>query len=149
MNKKEVGEIRRRLKPERNNISRIYGCYVNSAYACDLRALSDMSLLIAVDYAAILRHEPERVLDRLGKQKDDRGACKLKVTHFLAALCFLARFVVNNAADEHCPDLDLGDKAEVLGVKQAPLSAVQAVDGDGAAGDWLHRVQHTVDPVTL
>ena len=31
MNKKEVGEIRRRLKPERNNISRIYGCYVNSA----------------------------------------------------------------------------------------------------------------------
>ena len=31
MNKKEVGEIRRRFKLERNNISHIYGCYVNSA----------------------------------------------------------------------------------------------------------------------
>lgn len=30
MNQKEVNEIRRRLVPNKNNISRIYGCYVNS-----------------------------------------------------------------------------------------------------------------------
>lgn len=29
MNKKEVGEIRRRIKPEHNNIGHIYGCFVN------------------------------------------------------------------------------------------------------------------------
>ncbi len=29
MNQKELNEIRRRIKPERNNIQRIYGCYVN------------------------------------------------------------------------------------------------------------------------
>ena len=30
MNLKELGELRRRLRPDRNAISRIYGCYVNS-----------------------------------------------------------------------------------------------------------------------
>lgn len=30
MNQKELNEIRRRIKPERNSISHIYGCYVNS-----------------------------------------------------------------------------------------------------------------------
>lgn len=30
MNQKELNEIRRRIKPERSNISHIYGCYVNS-----------------------------------------------------------------------------------------------------------------------
>lgn len=30
MNQKEVNEIRRRLAPAKNNISKIYGCYVNS-----------------------------------------------------------------------------------------------------------------------
>ena len=30
MNQKELGEIRRRFRPEHNNIQRIYGCYVNS-----------------------------------------------------------------------------------------------------------------------
>lgn len=30
MNQKELGEIRRRLKPDKSAISRIYGCYVNS-----------------------------------------------------------------------------------------------------------------------
>lgn len=30
MNQREIGELRRRLKPERNAISKIYGCYVNS-----------------------------------------------------------------------------------------------------------------------
>lgn len=31
MNRKEIAELRKRLKPEKNNISRIYGCFVNSA----------------------------------------------------------------------------------------------------------------------
>ena len=31
MNKKELNEIRRRFKPDYDNISQIYGCYVNAA----------------------------------------------------------------------------------------------------------------------
>ena len=31
MNQKELNEIRRRIKPERNSINHIYGCYVNSS----------------------------------------------------------------------------------------------------------------------
>ena len=30
MNQKEVAELRRRFKPDKSAISRIYGCYVNS-----------------------------------------------------------------------------------------------------------------------
>ena len=30
MNQKEISELRRRIKPEKNAIGRIYGCYVNS-----------------------------------------------------------------------------------------------------------------------
>ena len=29
MNEKEVGELRRRLRPEKNSITHIRGCYVN------------------------------------------------------------------------------------------------------------------------
>ena len=29
MNQKEVAELRRRWKPEKNAVSRIYGCFVN------------------------------------------------------------------------------------------------------------------------
>ena len=31
MNKKEISELSRRFKPEKANIGRIYGCYVNSS----------------------------------------------------------------------------------------------------------------------
>jgi len=31
MNQKEVSELRRRWKPEKNAVSRIYGCFVNAA----------------------------------------------------------------------------------------------------------------------
>ena len=31
MNQKELNEIRRRFKLDKNSISRIYGCYVNSS----------------------------------------------------------------------------------------------------------------------
>ena len=30
MNQREIGELRRRLKPDKNAITKIYGCYVNS-----------------------------------------------------------------------------------------------------------------------
>ena len=30
MNQKEIAELRRRFKPEKSAVSRIYGCYVNS-----------------------------------------------------------------------------------------------------------------------
>ena len=30
MNQKELGELRRRFRPEKSAISRVYGCYVNS-----------------------------------------------------------------------------------------------------------------------
>ena len=30
MNEKEIGEIRRRIRRDRSNITSIYGCYVNS-----------------------------------------------------------------------------------------------------------------------
>ena len=31
MNDKELREIRRRFRPDKNNISRLYGCFVNSS----------------------------------------------------------------------------------------------------------------------
>ena len=31
MNQKELGELRRRFRPEKCAVSRIYGCYVNTA----------------------------------------------------------------------------------------------------------------------
>ena len=31
MNQKEINELRRRWKPEKNGVSRIYGCFVNPA----------------------------------------------------------------------------------------------------------------------
>ena len=31
MNKKEISELRRRFRPDKANIGRIYGCYVNSS----------------------------------------------------------------------------------------------------------------------
>ena len=31
MNQKELGEIRRRFRPDRSNIQQVYGCYVNTS----------------------------------------------------------------------------------------------------------------------
>ena len=31
MNKKEISELRRRFRPDKANIGKIYGCYVNSS----------------------------------------------------------------------------------------------------------------------
>ena len=45
MNQKELSEIRRRIKPERNNIPRIYGCYVNGAKEIISRVDESIGLL--------------------------------------------------------------------------------------------------------
>ena len=42
MNQNELKEIRRRFRPDKDNISRIYGCYVNAAKEIVTRI--DMSL---------------------------------------------------------------------------------------------------------
>ena len=36
MNNKEVRELKRRLQPAKNNITHLYGCYVNSATVIDV-----------------------------------------------------------------------------------------------------------------
>lgn len=40
MNRKEISEIKRRMRPGKNNISRIYGCYVN----CSKEIISDFEV---------------------------------------------------------------------------------------------------------
>ena len=42
MNQRELGELRRRFRPERSAISRVYGCYVNSSR--EIIAYIDQSL---------------------------------------------------------------------------------------------------------
>ena len=42
MNQRELGELRRRFRPEKSAISRIYGCYVNSSR--EIIAYIDQSL---------------------------------------------------------------------------------------------------------
>jgi len=58
MNQKEVGELRRRWRPEKNAVSRIYGCFVNSAgqIVSDLdEPLGTMPLEEAEKYLALLK----------------------------------------------------------------------------------------------
>ena len=59
MNKKEVGEIRRRFKLERNNISHIYGCYVNST--------KEIVSYIDESVAMLTQEETEKYLSLLRK----------------------------------------------------------------------------------
>ena len=42
MNQRELGELRRRFRPEKSAISRVYGCYVNSSR--EIIAYIDQSL---------------------------------------------------------------------------------------------------------
>ncbi len=59
MNQKELGEIRRRIRPEHNSIQHIYGCYVNSNK--EIIASLDESL------GLITREEQEKYLALLKK----------------------------------------------------------------------------------
>ena len=59
MNQKEVGELRRRWRPEKNAVSRIYGCYVNSRR--EVISYIDESL------RTMPQEEAEKYLSLLGK----------------------------------------------------------------------------------
>ena len=59
MNQKEIGELRRRLKPEKNNITHIYGCFVNAA--------GEIVAYIDEAVSMIKQEEAEVYLDRLKK----------------------------------------------------------------------------------
>ena len=68
MNQREIGELRRRLKPEKNAISKIYGCYVNSNK--QLISYLDTSLGIvpqdeAEKYLTLLRRSCKRTCSTL------------------------------------------------------------------------------------
>ena len=49
MNRKELGEIRRRIAPEKNNIAHIYGCYVNGSKEIISEIDSSMGIIPRVD----------------------------------------------------------------------------------------------------
>lgn len=59
MNQKELGELRRRWKPEKSAVGHIYGCFVNSA--CEIVADLDESL------ALMPQQESEKYLELLRK----------------------------------------------------------------------------------
>ena len=52
MNKKEISELSRRFKPEKANIGRIYGCYVNGS---SKEVISYLDESIALQYRQNLR----------------------------------------------------------------------------------------------
>ena len=59
MNKKELAEIKRRIKPDRMNISHIYGCYVN--------AEKEIIARIDESFAVLTKEEQEKYLSLLKK----------------------------------------------------------------------------------
>ena len=48
MNQKELNELRRRFRLDKNNFSRVYGCYVNSNK--EIIAWVDTSIRMAVHF---------------------------------------------------------------------------------------------------
>ena len=57
MNRKEIGELRRRLRPEKNNITNLYGCFVNT----------NREIVAEIDeaFSMMKQEEAEVYLDRL------------------------------------------------------------------------------------
>ena len=58
MNQKELREIRRRIRPEHNSITHLYGCYVNGAKEIISTLDESMGLLTAEEqekYLALLK----------------------------------------------------------------------------------------------
>lgn len=64
MNQKEINEIRRRLTPERTNITHIYGCYVNG----EKQVISTSELSLAV----MEKNDIEKYMDLLKKSLSGR-----------------------------------------------------------------------------
>ena len=59
MNQKEIMEIRRRITPERTNITKIYGCYVNG----EKQVISTSELSLAV----MEKNDVEKYMDLFKK----------------------------------------------------------------------------------
>ena len=59
MNKKEISELRRRFKPEKNNISQVHGCYVNGK--------GEVISYIDESLRTMPQEEAEKYLSLLGK----------------------------------------------------------------------------------
>ena len=73
MNRKEVGEIRRRIRPEHNNIHYIYGCYVNAEKAIVSSFEESVALMSEEErekYFALLRKSLSGALGRNLMQLD-------------------------------------------------------------------------------
>ena len=66
MNQRELGELRRRFRPEKSAISRVYGCYVNSSR--EIIAYIDQSL------GLMPQEEAEKYLGLLKKALSGCGA---------------------------------------------------------------------------
>ncbi len=49
MNEKEIGELRRRLRPDKSNISRVWGCYVNERHEIISQFNESLSMMTAED----------------------------------------------------------------------------------------------------
>lgn len=73
MNQKEINELRRRFRPEKSAISRVYGCYVNSSkeIVSDLdESLGMMPQEESEKYLSLLK---KGLSGSLGKNLIDRG----------------------------------------------------------------------------
>ena len=67
MNQKELNEIRRRLNPERTNIGKIYGTYVNTAKNVIAKFESSVGLMTEGEREMILSVLKGALAGRLGK----------------------------------------------------------------------------------
>lgn len=56
MNEREVAEIRRRMRPEKNNIGRIRGCYVNDNHSIISEFNQNLSLISSNESEEVLSH---------------------------------------------------------------------------------------------
>ena len=85
MNQRELNEIRRRIKPERNSISHIYGCYVNGA--------KEIISYIDESVGLLMKEEQEKYMSLLKKSLS--GALGKN----LVSLSFATKQVMDS--DEH------------------------------------------------
>ena len=71
MTVKELGELRRRLRPDKNAISRIYGCYVNKQQGRLVSYLDESLGTMPQDESEeVSEPSEERTLRRTGPQPD-------------------------------------------------------------------------------
>ena len=74
MNGKEVSELRRRFRPEKSAVSRVYGCYVNGS-SREIISYLDESL------GLLPQEEAEKYLGLLKKSLSGRLGRKVRISH--------------------------------------------------------------------